>query len=101
LRPAWTEERVSGQPRLHRETLSQNKTKQNNKTKNKPKNKTSKQKEQWGMLDCGPGPAGIGSQVQLAERRILDLSRLLNQPFPGRGLETAQIYPASQKLPAH
>jgi hypothetical protein len=47
LRPAWSTERVPGQPGLHREALSQrikkqNKTKQNKKTQ--PKNKTKKKK---------------------------------------------------------
>jgi hypothetical protein len=31
LRPAWTTKLVPGQPELHRETLSRNKTKQNKK----------------------------------------------------------------------
>ena len=39
-RPAWTTEWVPGQPRLHRETLSQ----KNKKTKNKQTNKNKKQK---------------------------------------------------------
>jgi hypothetical protein len=37
-RPAWSTERVPGQPGLHRETLSRIKKKQN-KTKKKPKKK--------------------------------------------------------------
>jgi hypothetical protein len=53
LRPAWSTERVPGQPGLHRETLSwktkpkpkpKQKTKNQTKTKNKPKqSKTNKQ----------------------------------------------------------
>ena len=35
LRPAWSTKNVPGQPGLHRETLSQNKTKQNNKKEKK------------------------------------------------------------------
>jgi hypothetical protein len=43
-RPAWSTERVPGQPRLHREILSQkNKTKQN-KTNKQTKNPKSKRK---------------------------------------------------------
>jgi hypothetical protein len=52
LRPAWSTERVPRQPGLHREILSQNKTKQN-KTK---QNKTNKQikKEEKGLLIANP-----------------------------------------------
>jgi hypothetical protein len=44
-RPAWSTERVPGQPGLHKETLSR-KTK--NKTKQKKKNKNKKKKRKAG-----------------------------------------------------
>jgi hypothetical protein len=50
-RPAWSTDRVPGQPGLHRETLSRktNKTKQNktktNKQKTQPTNQPTKQKQ--------------------------------------------------------
>jgi hypothetical protein len=45
-RPAWSTDRVPGQPGLHRETLSQKKNKKQKQKKQKNKNKqTNKQKE--------------------------------------------------------
>jgi hypothetical protein len=45
LRPAWSTERVPGQPGLHRETLSpEKKNKKTKKNKNKNKTKQKKQK---------------------------------------------------------
>jgi hypothetical protein len=43
-RPAWSTEQVPEQPRLHRETLSQNKTKQNKTKQKKTKQNKTKQK---------------------------------------------------------
>jgi hypothetical protein len=42
-RPAWSTERVPGQPRQHRETLSQKKYKQTNKQTNPPTNQPTNQ----------------------------------------------------------
>jgi hypothetical protein len=46
LRPAWSTEWVSGQPGLHRETLSR---------KTKPKQNTNKQKKELKQKETGNG----------------------------------------------
>jgi hypothetical protein len=44
-RPTWSTELVPGQPRLHRETLSQKQNKTKQKAKRKEKRKEKKRKE--------------------------------------------------------
>jgi hypothetical protein len=53
-RPAWSTERVPGQPGLHRETLPRkNKTKQNKTKQNKTtKTKTKKKQKKFSFVFC-------------------------------------------------
>jgi hypothetical protein len=63
--PAWSTKQVPGQPRLHKETLSQNKTKQkNNKTKQKDKENLAQNHEHLsGSINYKESPACLECPV--------------------------------------
>jgi hypothetical protein len=73
-RPAWSTEWVPGQPRLHRETLSQ-KTKKQNRTKkqNKNKNKNKKEaeaREPWAYCEPGLLPTASYGPVWVLQENL-------------------------------
>jgi hypothetical protein len=65
-RPAWSTERVPGQPGLHRETLSR-KTKK--KKKKKKKNQPTKQKKTWGGVRGGDREEVPGDETMATDGR--------------------------------